>query len=293
MCQGLAMPHYLELDFGDAFLAGLKEGQQARLFLTGWLYPTDTSLNIGISQNAQRSGPEPPSLWIPNAEGDWELVMPSIGFPGGKPKSIVIELPQSVTDRIRSYGSSKMRIAGSQQIYWDEAFVAFDNEAIPHAELDCPLVAADLHYRGFSQLLPRPADQPHWYDYQRTSQLAKWPPLEGPFTRFGDVLELLTDDDDLMVVMGSGDEISLRFQPPARPLPSGWKRDYVLHCTGWDKDADLNTLSGQGSMPLPFKNQTSYPASVDQTDQVEAVMRKNRPFLNRPGPQNRPQTLVH
>ena len=134
--------------------------------------------------------------------------------------------------------------------------------------------------------MPRQSDQPHWYDYQQGSSQPKWPALDGPFTRFGDVGPLLTEDDNRLVVMTSGDEIVLRFTMPDRELPNGWRRDFVLHSTGWDKDADLNTLAGQGSLPLPFAEQQAYPFPPSQFEQANAVWELNADYLTRvrPGP---------
>ena len=49
-----------------------------------------------------------------------------------------------------------------------------------------------------------------------------------------------------MVIMGSGDEIRLRFSAAGLPpLPAGWKRDFLLLVDGWAKDADANTAFSQ------------------------------------------------
>lgn len=272
ICQGLVEPHFIELDFGTLPVAET----ELRLFLTGWLYPTDTSQNIGISQNPERQLPEPASLWVVDAGGNWVCAKPFMGFPGGKPKSIVIDL----SDVFLS-DDHRIRVAASQQLYWDEAFVSWDSDASQLQQQVLQMQAAELVYRGFSQPLPRANDQPHWFDYQSVSTAPNWPPLAGPFTRYGDVLFLLDNDDDRMVVLTSGDEIQLRFGAPLEPPPAGWKRDYVLHNTGWDKDADINTLAGQGSLPLPFMDQTSYPAAVEQAEQVADVLRKNVETLTR------------
>ena len=275
LLQGLATPHFVELDFGSMLPADL-EGKDLRLFLTGWMHPTDTSLNIGLSQNPDLSGPEPPSLWVVDEQGDWVCAQPFMGFPGGKPKSIVVDLNDVFQSKDR-----RIRIGSSQQLYWDQAFVAIDSEQFESTSQSLELGSAELQFRGFSQLMPRTIHQPHWYDYENVSRQAKWPELEGPFTRFGSVLKQLSADDDSMVVMTSGDEIVLRFKLPTEKLPNGWQRDFVLHCTGWDKDADLNTIAGQGSLPLPFRAQKSYPAGLDQDEEYSEVWRKNADNLTR------------
>ena len=84
-----------------------------------------------------------------------------------------------------------------------------------------------------------------------------------------------------MVVIGAGDEIAVEFSVPEKPIPEGWKRDFVLHCVGWDKDADLNTLSGQTIGPIPFRDMSSYPPSVDDRKKSQSVKEKNRDHLRR------------
>ncbi len=271
ICQGLAEPHFIELDFGT-----LDPSQPWRLFLNGWMHPADTSLNIGMSQNPERLGPEPPSLWVLDQAGKWVCAQPFMGFPGGKPKSIVIDLAG-----VFQSDDHRIRIGSSQQLYWDQAFVANDSSAENIQQSHLVLQSAELHYRGFGKLLPRAADQPHNYDYQIVNRSAKWSELQGPFTRFGNVRELLLDDDDRMVVMVSGDEFIAKFAMPEQPLPEGWRRDFILHNVGWDKDADLNTLSGDGSLPLPFKAMHCYPPPFEQADAAAEVLRKNATQLTR------------
>lgn len=281
LCQGLCEKHFLELEFDPKDLVGRN---QINLVLTGWLYPTDTSLNIGISQNPDRQPPEPPSLWVANENGEFACAIPFMGFPGGKPKTIVVDLSDVFANYPETASSGRLRIASSQQIYWDEAYIAADEPPAPVRVEKLPLKSAELRFRGFSQLMPRAADQPHWYDYQQTSTVPRWPPLEGLFTRYGDVLPQMQYDDDHIVVMTSGDEMVLKFDLPIRPLPTGWCRDYVLHSVGWDKDADINTLEGQSSLPLPYRAMRSYPPPVEQLQESERVWITNADSLTRKSP---------
>ena len=50
--QGLVDEHWLELDLGD-----LSEAKQGTLFLTGWIHPTDTSLNVSFTDHPDRNSP--------------------------------------------------------------------------------------------------------------------------------------------------------------------------------------------------------------------------------------------
>src|SRR5438309_6280915 len=66
--------------------------------------------------------------------------------------------------------------------------------------------------------------------------------------------------DDRLVILGSGDELRLRF--PASSLPAlapGWRRDFLLLVDGWAKDQDANTAFSQSVEPLPFHGMSAYP----------------------------------
>jgi len=65
-------------------------------------------------------------------------------------------------------------------------------------------------------------------------------------------------------VLGSGDEMTLRFSAPKQPLPAGWKRDFLLYSVGWDKDCDMNTVYGDTTEPLPYNAMPSYPYPADK-----------------------------
>lgn len=271
ICQGLCEPHSIELTFDPRQLALRND---LRLVITGWMHPTDTSLNIGISQNAERKLPDPPSLWAPNAHGEFICKQPFMGFPGGKPKTIVVDL-----NDVFEGDDTRLRIQSSQQIYWDQVYVISDEPPVPVVTQELAMRSADLQYRGFGRLMPRADDQPHWYEYAKVSTSPKWPPLEGWFTRYGNVLPQMQVDDDFIVVMASGDEMILKFAEPERPLPDGWTRDYVLHSVGWDKDADLNTLEGQSSLPLPFGSMHAYPPTLEDEEKAQSVWQLNSPSL--------------
>ena len=298
--QGLVEEHYLELDLGklDRALgaglptppspptAGLPESRRdgdlrssvsagsgdprrteldskpnhLTLFLTGWIYPTNTSINVNLSQRTDLAYPKLPSLWIPDGNGGWKLAQGFMGFPGGKTKTMAVEIDPSVFPP----GDHRVRVVTSAEIYWDDAFFTVNEPAVELSETPLEIASADLHYRGFSLELPREASAPQLYDYSRVSTAPMWAPMQGKFTRYGDVRELLTETDDCMVVLGSGDEMTVRFHAPKKPLPAGWKRDFLLYSVGWDKDCDMNTIYGTHTDPLPYSAMPSYPYPPDQ-----------------------------
>lgn len=261
---GYAEPHYLELDLGE-----LAEAKRVTLFLTGWIFPASTSMNVGVSQNAALTPRQAPSLWVPDAGGQWREVRPFIGFPGGKTKTIAVDLSEVfLTD------DRRLRIATNLEIYWDQAFFTVDEEPAPVKTQRLALAGAELHYRGFSRRSPGERFGPERYDYSQTTQEPKWPAMTGYFTRFGSVDELLVESDDRLVIFGAGDELTLRFKAPPAGPPQGWKRDFLLYNVGWDKDADLNTVYGQTVEPLPFGAMSGYPYSADEAYPADELRRE-------------------
>jgi hypothetical protein len=254
--QGLVEEHFLELDLGKLE----NTSKQLTLFLTGWIYPTNTSMNVNLSQRTDLAYPKLPSLWVPDGSGGWKLAQGFMGFPGGKTKTMAVEIDPSVFPP----GDYRVRVVTSAEIYWDDVFFTVNEPAAELTETPLELASAHLHYRGFSKELPREASAPQLYDYSQVSKAPMWAPMQGKFTRYGDVRELLTETDDCLVVLGSGDEMTLRFHAPKQPLPAGWKRDFLLYSVGWDKDCDMNTVYGTHTDPLPYNAMPSYPYPPDK-----------------------------
>ena len=261
--QGLTDPYFMEIELGD-----IRQAETVQLVLTGWMFPTDTSINIALSQNKQLSSPSPPSISVPrqiNGTVQWEEVIAYMGFPGGKTKTIVVDLPVEKLNR----EDGRIRINSSMELYWDSIFLAIDADQTEIQQYHVPLIEADLHYRGVSSRLPRANNGPEGYEYDKVVKEPVWPPMAGNFTRFGDVTELLLENDHHLVVLGAGDEITVRFSQLPDP-PSGWKRDFIVHNIGWDKDADLNTITGQRVEPLPYTEMKQYPPhSSDALDSAD------------------------
>jgi hypothetical protein len=153
------------------------------------------------------------------------------------------------------------------ELCWDEVFYT-RGEREPRSDsfvvTPLELQDADLHYRGFSELIPQPGNAPKRYEYNSVTKESIWPPMTGAFTKYGDVTKLIADADDLQVVMGAGDEMTVRFSANVTILPPGWVRDFIIYNVGWDKDADLNTIQGQDSGPLPFRGMARYPYEPEQ-----------------------------
>ena len=73
--QGITEAHDMILDFGD-----LENLDSVYLFMKGWLFPTDASINVNVSQSGITNLLFP-SLQVVNKDGEWESVYDNIGFP--------------------------------------------------------------------------------------------------------------------------------------------------------------------------------------------------------------------
>jgi len=121
--------------------------------------------------------------------------------------------------------------------------------------------SADIRWRGFSELR-RNADGFETFDYATVASVSNWNQHRGSYTRYGPVGELLTSADDRLVIVGTGDEVSVRFADTLPPLPDGWQRDWLLYLNGWVKDGDPNTLGGERVEPLPYHAMDAYPSGA-------------------------------
>jgi hypothetical protein len=262
--QGVVEPHDLVLDLGDD--AG-KEG--SFLFLRGWIYPTDASINVALSQQSAIKV-QSPSLQVRDASGHWRTAVADIGFPSGKDKTLVIDLAGKFPT-----ADHHVRIRTNMQIYWDQAFVAADAAHSPVKLTTLSPISADLHFRGFSRMYRKGGRYgPYWFAYDDVAKDSPWRPIDGAFTRFGDVLPLLRQPDDMYVVMGPGDEATIEFDASsARALPPGWKRDFLLYTDGWIKDSDLNTAYGTSVGPLPFHAIKAYPSAPGDSYPTDSAHR--------------------
>lgn len=246
--QGVAAEEWtFTFDLGQA------PGGPVRLHFDGWIFPADASLNLAIAQRDDLGNP-PPALEVETTDG-WQVLMPSMGFPAGKTKTMVVDTPPLPP------GARKLRIVTGQWLSWDRiawSTQPADDEVRVVARLEPE--SADLHSRGFSRLVRHAPNGPHLFDYADSTAISPWLEFPGRYTRFGDVRELLLEGDDRYVVMAAGDEIRLLFDASQLPAPKeGWTRTVFLESYGWDKDADRNTGEGLQVAPLPYRGMTAYP----------------------------------
>ena len=247
--QGVVEPHFIVLDLGN-----VPDDLGLTLFLNGWIFPTDTSINLALAQNPLIN-PHFPYLQVRDESGKWQTVIDPIGIPAGKNKTICIDLTDKFLSKDRA-----VKIVTNMQIYWDSAFFSIGGEDVPTRITELSPNHTDLHYRGFSKMYRPTPDAPHLFDYNEVTTAKQWRDLAGHYTRYGEVTRLLEEIDDMYVILNAGDEMTVKFDATKLPpLEEGWERDFILYSDGWDKDGDINTLFSQTVGPLPFHDMSAYP----------------------------------
>jgi Tfp pilus assembly protein PilF len=247
--QGVTNDHWVEVDLGeDAPKTGT-----VYLLGTGWIHPTDSSINFALEQNKSIK-PQPLTLEIPDGKGGWKVGRGGLGFLAGKNKTCVIRLDGIEGEQV----SHRFRLRTNMEIYWDALRYAqgLDPNSCKLQRLTAQ--SAELSFRGIlntTQANPSSPELPHYDEVVVRGQ--RWRDLIGFYTRFGDVRELIEKADDRYVIMNAGDELRFTFAVPKRPHPD-WVRDFVWICDGWVKDGDLNTRWGKTVLPLPYHGMPSY-----------------------------------
>ena len=258
--QGFAKPHSLTLDLGEAY-----HGGPLWLLLHGEVeYFSANSMYAASQAGVQAISPYVEALVGDadkgGANGKWLRVIDDMGFPAGGPRTMTTDL----TGRL-PLGTKKIRITTNLQVYWNNILIdrtkqnERDQAQSPRLT-PVPLVRADLSYHGYPLKIEGTPPGNVQYIYEKVSATGPYTRPAGTYTRYGDVLPLLTATDDKLAVFGSGDEVSLDFDPSnLPPLPKGWVRDYFFAANGYEKDMDFYAAEGNYVAPLPFLSMGEYP----------------------------------
>jgi tetratricopeptide (TPR) repeat protein len=251
--QGFAQPHSLVLDLGEAYRGGplwlLLHGE-VEYFSANSMYAASQAGVQAISPYMEALGGNEK-----DAKGKWVRVMDDMGFPAGGPRTMTADLTGKLPAATR-----KIRITTNLQIYWDSILVDRTEQTQSPRLTPLPLVRADLGFHGFPMKIEGTPPGNVQYIYEKASATGPYTRPAGTYTRYGDVLPLLTALDDQLVVFGSGDEVRLDFDPSKLPaLPQGWVRDYFFAANGYEKDMDFYAAEGNFVAPLPFLRMGGYP----------------------------------
>jgi hypothetical protein len=255
--QGFAKPHSLTLDLGEAYRGG-----PLWLLLHGEVeYFSANSMYAASQAGVQAISPYVEAL----VNDKWMRVVDDMGFPAGGPRTMTADLTGKLP-----LGTQEIRISTNLQIYWDSIVVSRTNQNQDETQsprvTSVPLVRADLGFHGFPLKIEGTPPGNVEYIYEKVSATGPYTRPAGTYTRYGDVLPLLTALDDESVVFGSGDEVRLDFDPSTLPaLPEGWVRDYFFAAFGYEKDMDFYAAEGNYVAPLPFLKMTDYPYPRDKS----------------------------
>ena len=251
--QGIGKHHFVEINLGD-----IDPQLQIDILAQGWIRPTDTSINVASSQG---SSPAPKALEISVADGKggWNVIIPNAGFPAGKLKTSIFEIPKGSF----TTNECRVRIATNLEIYWDRIAFATKSEATVET-IPITLQSADLGYMGFPYMTRIDDDAPNIPNYNDIRFGQAWRDLEGYYTRYGPVEQLVSGGvDDRYVIMNAGDAMYLQFEA-LDPPKDGYIRDYIFFSDGWVKDGDWNTVDSRTVNPLPFHTMSGYPYAPEE-----------------------------
>ena len=281
---GFAKPHTLTLDLGEPYTGGplwlLLHGE-VEYFSANSMYAASQAGIHAISPYVEALG----------ADGKWKRVVDDMGFPAGGARTMTADLTGKLPK-----GTRKIRITTNLQVYWDNILISRTPQDRQTGELSSlrhpfgklragsessrssgeakdlpstatqtrltsvPLVRADLESHGYPLKIEGTPPGNVQYIYEKASATGPYTRPAGTYTRFGDVLPLLTATDDKLAVFGSGDEVRLDFDPSNLPaLPAGWVRDYFFAANGYEKDMDFYAAEGNTVAPLPFFSMGEYP----------------------------------
>jgi hypothetical protein len=202
-----------------------------------------------------------------------------MGLPSGTQRTMRVDLTGKFLSADRH-----VRIVTNFCVYWDQVFFTTGAAPAPEA-VELPLVAADLHYRGFSTPVSDPRHiKPDWFDYSNVMAEAPWNPMIGNYTRYGDTMKLISAADDRLAVLATGDELTVSFDGRALPpLKPGWKRTFFLYTHGWAKDGEPNTAYSKTVAPMPFRGMSNYPYGPEERDtQSREYQQYLREYQTRP-----------
>jgi hypothetical protein len=242
--RGLAESHGVTLDFGP-----LAREHPLVLALTGWLRFGGATANLAAAGNPNLPFPFP-MLEVETDPEKWQQVDIVVGAPAGKTKTILVELAGKLPP-----GGRRLRLTTAFEIHWDRlALFERDDSDSTQVRSFAP-DSTDLHWHGIGQLETVPWFVPQTPIHDQIWDPAPWTVIpSGWCTRYGEVSELLTNRDNAVVLINSGDELTLRFASGGiPPVPRGYVRDFFLHAVGWDKDADFHTQAGARTEPIPWQ----------------------------------------
>ncbi|MGB2654738.1 MAG: FG-GAP-like repeat-containing protein [Candidatus Acidiferrum sp.] len=245
---GFAKLHYVELDLGKWDAA-----KPLRLIIDGYTdYFTATSMYAADQAGVKVIAPYVEAL---NASNKWVRVVDDMGFPAGLERTMIADLTGKLPP-----GTRRIRIVSNLKIYWDAIRIDQTPDVREIRTSEVPLAKASLAFLGYPREIRLHPASDTTYSFTSRSMTGPYARAEGNYTRYGDVLGLLSAVDDRFVVFGSGEGVKLDFDPHGLPaLPEGWVRDYFFYANGFEKDLDFYAAYAFSVEPLPRHGMIAYP----------------------------------
>jgi hypothetical protein len=295
--KGFTKPHSLILALGEPYRGGplrlLMHGEIEYFTATGMYAASQAGIEAtapyveaevpnqnSSDRNVRATKAKAGEGARPTQDQKWVRVTDDMGFPAGLPKTITADLSGKLP-----LGTTRIRITTNLQIYWDNILIDRSQQSENFKLTAIPLTKATLDYHGYPRQIE---DQPPGnvkYVYDQVSRTGPYARQAGEYTRYGDVLPLLTSFDDKLVVFGSGEEVALEFDPAKLPaLPKGWVRDYFFKANGYEKDMDFYAADGNTVEPLPFRRMGTYPYAGKSfpmdLEHLDYMLKYNTRFLS-------------
>ncbi len=253
---GFAEPHFVELNFGDQ-LQNLTADARLVMYLFGWVEYGYSSTNFAACQAGLSL--KAPTIQVQRG-GKWIDVLPEVGYPAGLDHVMTLDVTGTILPSDR-----KVRIVSNMELYWDRIYLGVD-EDLPLRVQEIPVSSANLAFFGYPREYSPDGRMPNIYDYHNVDRAMGWKLMEGAYTRFGEVGQLLAEADDCYVIMGRGEQLTLRFPADALgPIPAGHRRTFLLKSDAYCKDMDLYTAFPDSVEPLPFHGMSGYPYGQDES----------------------------
>jgi tetratricopeptide (TPR) repeat protein len=245
---GFAKLHWVELELGKWDAA-----RPLRLIIDGYTdYFTATSMYAADQAGVKVIAPYVEAL---GAHNKWVRVVEDMGFPAGLERTMVTDL----TGKLPA-GTRRIRIVSNLKIYWDAIRIDQTPDAREIHTAEVPLAKASLEFLGYPREIRLTPASDTVYSFANRSMTGPYARAQGNYTRYGDVLGLLSAVDDRFVVFGSGEGVKLEFDPRQLPaLPAGWVRDYFFYANGFEKDLDFYAAYAFSVEPLPRHSMIPYP----------------------------------
>jgi Tfp pilus assembly protein PilF len=213
------------------------------LLMDGWVeYPYAQTMFAAWQAGATYDAP---SLDARDRDGVWHEVQPTFGYPAGMPRTAAFPLA-SLPE-----GCDALRLRTNQEVYWDRLRVVIGEPAPATARrVELDPVAAEFSAIGFPKRIDHAQRRP---DYDWASRTPLWDVRHqrGRYTGFGDVRDLVSAVDGVVVTIGPGEGVELAYQLPAASVADVATMHWILECHGWCKDRDLFTRTGETLEPIP------------------------------------------